>query len=101
MSVRLCPFPARLFPKVNVNMDVDKPRRHVQSGHIHTLLRFANGNHGSNAGDLSTRNRNIGHAVCIDTRACGKGWLTCLDVGSGIYWQANQRGQTRGGQLEG
>lgn len=38
---------------------------------------------------------NIGHAVCIDTWACGKGWLTCLDVASGKYWQANQRGETK------
>jgi serine/threonine protein phosphatase 1 len=37
---------------------------------------------------------NIGHAVCIDTWVYGAGWLTCLDVKSGIYWQANQRGQT-------
>jgi serine/threonine protein phosphatase 1 len=39
--------------------------------------------------------RNVGHAICIDTWACGRGWLTCLDVGSGQYWQANQSGQTR------
>jgi serine/threonine protein phosphatase 1 len=39
--------------------------------------------------------RGIGHAVCIDTWACGKGWLTCLDVSTGRYWQANQRGETR------
>ncbi|HEY2828242.1 MAG TPA: metallophosphoesterase [Pirellulales bacterium] len=38
---------------------------------------------------------NIGHAVCIDTWACGGGWLTCLDVGSAQYWQANERGETR------
>lgn len=44
--------------------------------------------------------RSIGHAVCIDTWACGKGWLTCLDVASGKYWQANQQGQTRIGWLE-
>jgi serine/threonine protein phosphatase 1 len=44
---------------------------------------------------------NVGHAVCIDTWACGKGWLTCLDVGSGKYWQANQRGETRESWLEG
>jgi len=43
--------------------------------------------------------RNIGHAICIDTWAYGNGWLTCLDVGSGKYWQANQRRETRGGQL--
>jgi len=42
---------------------------------------------------------NRGHAVCIDTWVYGKGWLTCLDVKTGQYWQANQRGQTRGGQL--
>jgi serine/threonine protein phosphatase 1 len=43
--------------------------------------------------------RNIGHAVCIDTWAYGEGWLTCLDIDSGNYWQANQRGQTREGRL--
>jgi serine/threonine protein phosphatase 1 len=42
---------------------------------------------------------NIGHAVCIDTWVYGKGWLTCLDVGSGKYWQANQRRETRSGWL--
>ena len=44
--------------------------------------------------------RALGHTVCIDTWACGKGWLTCLDVGTGKYWQANQRGETRMGWLE-
>jgi serine/threonine protein phosphatase 1 len=39
--------------------------------------------------------RSLGHAVCIDTWACGQGWLTCLDVASGKFWQANQRGETR------
>ena len=39
--------------------------------------------------------RNIGHAVCIDTSAYDDGWLTCLDVKSGKYWQANERGETR------
>jgi serine/threonine protein phosphatase 1 len=48
----------------------------------------------------SGKPRNIGHAVCIDTWACGKGWLTCLEVGSGRYWQANQRGETRSNWLE-
>jgi serine/threonine protein phosphatase 1 len=41
----------------------------------------------------------VGHAVCIDTWACGRGWLTCLDVSSGRYWQASQRGETRQGHL--
>ncbi len=39
--------------------------------------------------------RNIGHAVCIDTWVYGAGWLTCLDVDSGQFWQANQAGETR------
>lgn len=43
--------------------------------------------------------RSIGHAVCIDTWVYGNGWLTCLDVGSGQYWQANQRRETRTGRL--
>lgn len=43
----------------------------------------------------------IGHAVCIDTRAYGReGWLTCLDVATGRYWQANQQRATRTGWLE-
>ena len=36
-----------------------------------------------------------GHAICIDTWAHGGGWLSCLDVGSGKIWQANQAGETR------
>ncbi len=38
---------------------------------------------------------NVGHAVCLDTWAYGRGWLTCLDVATGIYWQANEQGETR------
>ena len=45
--------------------------------------------------------RDHGHAVCIDTWVYGKGWLTCLDVATGQFWQANQRGQTRAGRLGG
>ncbi len=37
----------------------------------------------------------IGFAACIDTGPAGGGWLTCLDVNSGIYWQANEKGETR------
>jgi serine/threonine protein phosphatase 1 len=43
---------------------------------------------------------NLGHAVCIDTWAYGLGWLTCLDVATGDYWQANQAGAVRIGRLE-
>jgi serine/threonine protein phosphatase 1 len=41
----------------------------------------------------------IGHAVCIDTGACLGLWLTCLDVDTGHYWQANEKGETREGWL--
>ncbi len=44
--------------------------------------------------------RSLGHAVCIDTCAHGDGWLTCLDVQSGRYWQANEASETRSGYLE-
>ena len=44
---------------------------------------------------------NLGHAVCIDTGVYeASGWLTCLDVRTGQYWQANQRGQTLTSWLE-
>jgi serine/threonine protein phosphatase 1 len=44
---------------------------------------------------------NLGHAVCIDTGVYEPdGWLTCLDVRTGQYWQANQRGQTLTSWLE-
>ncbi len=42
---------------------------------------------------------NDGHSVCIDTWAHGDGWLTCLDVGSGRIWQANEAGETRGSEI--
>ena len=48
----------------------------------------------------SGRPRNWGHAVCIDTWVYGDGWLTCLDVRTGRYWQANQAGQTRTDYLD-
>ena len=44
--------------------------------------------------------KSIGHAVCIDTHAHAGGWLTCLDVNSGQYWQANEQSKTRTGFLE-
>ncbi|MFO0809156.1 MAG: metallophosphoesterase family protein [Gemmataceae bacterium] len=43
--------------------------------------------------------RSTEHAVCIDTHAYGGGWLTCLDVATGHFWQANERGQRRTGNL--
>ena len=41
----------------------------------------------------------LGFLICIDTGCCEGGWLTALDVGSGEYWQTNERGQARQGHL--
>jgi serine/threonine protein phosphatase 1 len=41
----------------------------------------------------------LDRAICIDTWVYGDGWLTCLDVDSEVYWQANQRGEKRMGNL--
>ena len=38
--------------------------------------------------------------VCLDTGAYAGGWLTCLDVHSGTFWQANESGTTRIDQLQ-
>ncbi len=40
------------------------------------------------------------NAICIDTWAYGGGWLSCLDVGSGTVWQANEDGETRSFTLD-
>jgi serine/threonine protein phosphatase 1 len=43
----------------------------------------------------------LGSTVCIDTGVyLEDGWLTCLDVESRQFWQANQRGETRSGTLD-
>jgi len=39
-------------------------------------------------------------AVCIDTFAHGGGWLTCLDVLTGKYWQVNFMGKPREGYVD-
>jgi serine/threonine protein phosphatase 1 len=38
--------------------------------------------------------------ICIDTYAWGTGWLTCLDVDTDEWHQANQAAQSRSGRLE-
>jgi hypothetical protein len=38
----------------------------------------------------------LDRAICIDTWVYGDGWLTCLDTQLEVYWQANERGETRG-----
>ena len=36
-----------------------------------------------------------GHAICLETWCSGRGWLSCLDLGSGLVHQANQGRATR------
>jgi serine/threonine protein phosphatase 1 len=48
----------------------------------------------------SGRIKDVGFAACIDTGAAYGGWLTCLDVNSGEYWQADEKGETRSGLLK-
>ena len=44
--------------------------------------------------------RNLGSTICVDTGAhAPEGWLTCLDVDAGRYWQADQQGRRRQGVL--
>ena len=40
------------------------------------------------------------NAICIDTWACGNGWLTCLNVDSNRYYQASRTGETHVDWLE-
>jgi len=47
----------------------------------------------------SGRINDAGFALCLDTGAAYGGWLTCLDVGSGKYWQTKENGGTREGAL--
>lgn len=51
--------------------------------------------------DLSGQIKDLGFAVCIDTGPANGGWLTCLDINSGAYWQADENGKTRHGALGG
>ena len=55
-------------------------------------------------GHTSQKSGNIldlGQAICIDTNADGReGWLTCLDVTSYRWRQANEAGDVRDGMLE-
>lgn len=41
----------------------------------------------------------VGYGVCIETAVAYGGWLTCLDVHTGQFWQSNQQAQTRTGTL--
>ena len=48
-------------------------------------------------GDLPTQ---VGdHSICLDTCAFGGGWLTALEVETGLYHQTNEQGEYRQGEL--
>jgi serine/threonine protein phosphatase 1 len=47
----------------------------------------------------SGRILDLGFAVCIDTSPADGGWLTCLDVTSGHWWQANENQESRQGSI--
>jgi serine/threonine protein phosphatase 1 len=38
---------------------------------------------------------NLGHTICLDTWAYGGGFLSCLDIASGVVCQASQSGMKR------
>ena len=42
----------------------------------------------------------FGHGVCVDTNVHDGGWLTCLEVRTRHYWQADQQGKSRADVLE-
>jgi serine/threonine protein phosphatase 1 len=43
----------------------------------------------------------LGHAICLDTGAyTPSGWLSCLELETGRWWQANQAGEVRKGRLD-
>jgi len=43
---------------------------------------------------------NLGHTICLDTWVYGEGWLTCLELETGRYWQVNRLGAERSASLE-
>ena len=42
----------------------------------------------------------FGHTICIDTFAHGGMWLTCLNVETGEFLKANEKGQIKKGKLK-
>lgn len=53
-------------------------------------------------GHTSRKNGKIadfGHTICLDTYAYGGQWLSCVDVNSREFWQANQKKEVRSGVL--
>jgi hypothetical protein len=71
------------------SLDAERPGPHI-SGKVAVV---------GHTPQMSGEILDLGHLVCIDTYCHGGGWLTVLDVGSGRWWQANERGELREGIL--
>jgi serine/threonine protein phosphatase 1 len=85
---------------VHANAYPDMPMREQPAYMLHWEMMTAPRAHESgkvlicgHTSQKSGKPRNFGHTVCIDTWVYGNGWLTCLDVQTGQYWQANQAGE--------
>jgi serine/threonine protein phosphatase 1 len=71
------------------SLDTERPGPHV-SGKVAVV-----GHTPQKSGEIL----DLGHLLCIDTNCHGGGWLTAVDVGSGHWWQANEKGEVREGAL--
>jgi serine/threonine protein phosphatase 1 len=72
------------------SLDDERPGPHV-SGKIAVV-----GHTPQKSGEIL----DLEHFICIDTYCHGDGWLTALNVGSGRWWQANEKGEVREGRLK-
>ncbi len=70
--------------------DFDSIGPHVSGKHVVC-------GHSSQKDGIPESNSN---ATCIDTWAYGSGWLTCLNIESNRYFQANQSGEKRSDWLD-
>ena len=93
---------------VHANVHPDLPLAEQKTAHLHWESFGVNWHRAHCSGKIMvcghTQQRsgvplNLGSAVCIDTAAYAGGWLTCLDVTTGDFWQANELGQTRRGTI--
>ena len=98
---------SHFFVHANVYPDVELDEQPLHQLHWEPLLKGYSSPHCSgkimvcgHTCQKSGRPLNLGHAVCIDTWVYGNGWLTCLDVESGRYWQVSKSLQQRTGYLE-
>lgn len=98
--------PTHVFVHANLQPDIPLKEQGTEWIHWQPLDRLRHRPHVSgktmvcgHTEQRSGRPLSLKHAICIDTWVYGDGWLTCLDVQSGEYWQANELGTTRTGRL--